>query len=93
MSGGHFDYRQLHIRRIMEDVEKIIRDNDSTELDEWDSRIGYGYTPETIEKFQEAVVTLKRAAIMAQRIDWLLSGDDGEESFHERWDEELKGEE
>ena len=24
------------------------------------------------------------AGIYAQRIDWLLSGDDGEDSFHER---------
>jgi hypothetical protein len=26
---------------------------------------------------------------MAQRVDWLISGDDGEESFHQRWKEEL----
>ena len=29
------------------------------------------------------------AAIYAQRIDWLLSGDDGEESFKRRLKEEL----
>ena len=33
---------------------------------------------------------LKQAEIYAQRIDWLLSGDDGEESFHERLKEELE---
>jgi len=32
---------------------------------------------------------LRKAAIYAQRIDWLLSGDDGEESFLERLKEEL----
>jgi hypothetical protein len=27
---------------------------------------------------------------MTQRIDWLMSGDDSEESFHSRWDTEIK---
>lgn len=33
---------------------------------------------------------LKRARVYAQRVDWLLSGDDNEESFHERLKEELE---
>lgn len=32
---------------------------------------------------------MKQAEVYAQRIDWLLSGDDGEESFHERLKEDL----
>jgi len=32
---------------------------------------------------------LKVASVYAQRIDWLLSGDDGEESFLKRLKEEL----
>lgn len=32
----------------------------------------------------------KKAYIYAQRIDWLLSGDDGEKSFHKRLKEELQ---
>jgi len=32
---------------------------------------------------------LKKAQIYAQRIDYLISGDDGEESFRERLKEEL----
>ena len=32
---------------------------------------------------------LKKAYIYAQRVDWLLSGDDGNESFIERLTEEL----
>jgi hypothetical protein len=32
---------------------------------------------------------LRVAAVYAQRIDWLLSGDDGEESFLKRLKEEL----
>jgi hypothetical protein len=32
---------------------------------------------------------LRVAAVYTQRIDWLVSGDDGEESFLERLKEEL----
>lgn len=48
------------------------------------------YTDETIQIFSDAVKALRKAAIYANRIDWLLSGDDGEESLKERLEEELK---
>ena len=38
---------------------------------------------------REAIKQLKIAAVYAQRVDWLLSGDDGEESFIERLEENL----
>jgi hypothetical protein len=50
----------------------------------------YKYPLEVIEKFKEAVVILKKAEIYAQRIDWLLSNDDSEESFFKRLEEDLK---
>lgn len=48
------------------------------------------YTEETIREFRNAIGVLKRARVYAQRVDWLLSGDDNEESFHERLKEELE---
>jgi len=59
------------------------------EKDSFGCDIGYHYKPETISKFEEAAVLLRMAKIYSQRIDWLVSGDDGEESFHERLEEEL----
>lgn len=50
----------------------------------------YGYTEETLAKLRKGIGMLKQAEIYAQRIDWLLSGDDGEQSFHERLKEDLK---
>lgn len=88
MSGGHFDYKQHHIRDIAEMVDELIASNDDTSLNEWGAQVGRCYSPETIAKFREASATLHRAAKMAQRIDWLVSGDDGEESFHRAWKEE-----
>lgn len=85
MSGGHFDYKQYHIDDIVSKIEYLIETND--EANEWGN--SRGYLEETLAKFKEALTTLRRGAIMAQRIDWLVSGDDGEESFHQRWEEEL----
>lgn len=44
----------------------------------------YGYSKETIREFKKGLNILRKAVVYAQRIDWLLSGDDGEDSFHER---------
>ena len=50
----------------------------------------YKYPDEVIEKFKEAVKILRQAEVYAQRVDWLLSSDDGEESFLKRLEEDLK---
>lgn len=42
-----------------------------------------------LDDMKKGLMALKVAAIYAQRIDWLLSGDDGEESFKRRLKEEL----
>lgn len=47
------------------------------------------YTEETIKEFKNAIRALRIAQVYAQRVDWLISGDDGEESFHERLAEDL----
>ena len=104
MSGGHFDYWQYHIDRIAEDVKDVIVKNNvevpGRNHQPWDydsdgnlydwSKYYYCFSPETIEKFKEAYSKLQEAYIYAQRIDWLLSGDDGEETFHERLKEDLE---
>jgi hypothetical protein len=83
MSGGHFNYDQYKIGYIADEVEQLIEEN-SNEKEE------YKFSEETIARFREAWFALKKAQIYAQRIDWLVSGDDGEDSFHRRLKEELK---
>lgn len=85
MSGGHFDYQQYRISDIAEEIRNIIKNND-VENEFGNKR---GYSNETIKKFWKAVELLEEGAIYAQRIDWLLSGDDGEDSFHKRLREDL----
>lgn len=64
-------------------AEKYIRENKRTLPNR------HEYSDETIGEFKKGLDYIRKAAVYAQRIDWLLSGDDGEESFHERLKEEL----
>jgi hypothetical protein len=89
MSGGHFDYKQYAIDAIVREIERLVKFNNANSVSEWGQRNGRDYSDETITKFKIAVDILSQAAIMAQRIDWLVCGDDGEETFHQRWDEDL----
>ena len=49
----------------------------------------YKYPDEVIEKFKEGVKIIEQAQVYMQRFDWLLSGDDGEDSFLKRLEEDL----
>ena len=90
MSGGHFNYRQHTLLDMVDDIRFAILMNDSKEKNECGDNIGNRYSPETIAEFEKAVKALKLAYVYAQRIDWLLSGDDGEDSFHKRLQAQLK---
>ena len=89
MSGGHFNYKQHHLLEIAEDIDSAIFNNNSKEKNEWGDNIGNRYNAETINEFETARKVLKLAYVYAQRIDWLLSGDDGEDSFHIRLQAQL----
>ena len=92
MSGGYFNYDQYKIGNIADSVEQLIISNDSKELDEWQCSKGRGYTEATISEFRTALRLLRRAEIYAQRIDWLVSCDDEEGTFHYRLDLDLAAE-
>ena len=95
MSGGHFDYEQYKLEQIADSIERVIEGNKKEVTNEdkwiyWDNRIYYyNYPDEVIEKFKEGVELLRKAQIYAHRIDWLVSGDDGEQTFLERLKEDL----
>lgn len=80
-------------------VQDLIRDShgDRNEAEEYaiahhhtmPNRHGYRFL--TLQQLKRAVHYLRKAAVYAQRADWLLSGDDSEESFHERLKKDLAG--
>ena len=105
MSGGAFDYNQYKIGYMVDQIEEVVVKNGVEKTPEdlkeegwrdpdWykkypEDLFHYKYPDEVIEKMKEGIEVLKRAQIYAHRIDWLLSGDDGEESFLRRLEEDL----
>jgi len=77
MSGGHFDYQQYRLRDIASEISKLLNRND---LD---------LRSETRTRFEEAIRALHVAEAYVQHIDWFVSGDDGEDTFHERLKKDL----
>ena len=90
MSGGFFNHSQYNLDQISADIEDEIYYNDSEEVNEYNDKRGNGFSEDTIQEFKLAVWYLKQAFVYTQRIDWLLSGDDGEETFHERLKKDLE---
>jgi hypothetical protein len=105
MSGGAFNYDQYKIGYIVDQIEEVINSNGREKTEEelkqeawrnpdWykkypEDLFHYKYPDKVIKEMKKGVEVLKRAQIYAQRIDWLLSGDDGEESFLRRLEEDL----
>lgn len=106
MSGGRFDYLQYRLTDIAEDIQKEIdrsgKEKTAEEIKEeswhdakWyeiypEDRFHYKYPDEVIEKFKKAVKIINEAQIYMHRIDWLLSGDDGDDTFLERLKKDLE---
>jgi Na+/phosphate symporter len=80
VSGGHFDYNQFNIESVADEIDSLVEKNAAGQ---------YQFSDETIEKFRQAEKLVRRAAAMVQRIDWLVSDDDGEDTFHARWKEDM----
>ena len=106
MSGGAFEYNQYKIGYIADQIEHEIERNGRSKTKEelrdeswrdpdWYEKYPedlnhYKYPDDIIEEFKNAVKYLRIAEVYAQRVDWLLSGDDGEESFRTRLKEDLQ---
>jgi hypothetical protein len=104
MSGGAFDYNQYKIGYIADQIEHEIERSGRPKTQEeikddfrdpsWYEKYPedlnhYQYPDDVIKEFKNAVKALRIAEVYAQRVDWLLSGDDGEESFRSRLSDEL----
>ena len=103
MSGGAFDYNQYRIRQIWEDIQEQLdkqgKEKSKEDLKYYDKeyfekypeeKYNETYSEEVQQIFKEAIEVLKKAEIYTQRIDWYLSGDDGEDSLVSRLKSELE---
>ena len=94
MSGGTFDYKQYQINDIIDQIDGIKLRIDlptNEEINSNGSLKSYFNEPDKIkEELDKALNLLRLSSIYVQRIDWLIAGDDGEDSFHKRLKEELE---
>lgn len=105
MSGGAFNYQQYKIGYIADQIEQVINKcgqektreeiKDEFRNSDWyekypEERFHYQYPEEVLLKMKEAINSLRIAETYAQRIDWLLSGDDSEDTFLSKLEIELK---
>jgi hypothetical protein len=86
MSGGTFGYSQYSIKEIYEIIE--------LHLELQGNETEYGgeypiYEQQVLKHLQDAIECLKKAYVYANRVDWFLAGDDGNENFIKRLNEEL----
>ena len=94
MSGGHFEYNQYRIRDIWETIRaELDRQGNQKPDDEYyygeEDKYYPTYSKQVQDIFSHAIKYLKLAEIYSQRIDYFLSGDDGEENFIKRLEEEI----
>lgn len=102
MSGGAFDYNQYKIRQIHEDIQQELdkqgKEKSKEDLRYFDKEYFEKYPKERFEHvyredvqqiFKDGIKALKIAEIYAQRIDWYLSGDDGEDGLVSRLKDDL----
>jgi hypothetical protein len=106
MSGGHFDYLQHRfeweiIEPIQEWIDRNGKEKTKEELEDsgfrWydddedpQEKFHYKYPDDIIAEFKNAIHYLKMAQIYTQRIDWMVSGDDSEDSFRQRLKEDIE---
>lgn len=105
MSGGALDYVFGRIETAAEDVEQYIARIERGEEDEYFKPHEYymKHNPDrkefadgkrlkeaVLSRLRDAAKALRVAAVYAVRVEWLMSADDGWESFIMRTDEELE---
>jgi len=79
MSGGHFEYKQSYIKPIADEIEIFLNNIYASQY----------LLAKTRKEIEKGLIILRKAAIYAQRIDWLISGDDGQDDFMQRLKDEL----
>lgn len=71
MSSGFFTYNSYELEEIKQNLLDIIDKNE--------------FSSETIEKFKETKELIELTLDKIKKVDYLLSGDTGEETFNREW--------
>jgi len=78
MSGGHYNGMEYRILMVADDIANDLK------------RYGHEYSKEIVSKIGETEHCLRRASEMLLRVDYLISGDDDDETFLKRLENEVR---
>jgi hypothetical protein len=82
MSGGHFgDYDYYKVSQFADELEVEIRHNGKAGTDGDHSNWYPNHDPDVIEYLKEQVPKLRKIADIMRHIDYLYSGDIGDDGF------------
>lgn len=73
MSGGYFNYEERRLETIAEKLREAV--NNAQER---------GLSDRTVREFKRALRLVEHTYAYLHRIDYFLSADDSEETFHEQ---------
>ena len=80
MSGGTFDHQDWVVSQLADQMRDIIESAENENQ----------YSEETMAVLMQAEKHLRLAAVYIHRIDWLVAGDDGEDTFHARLEQDIE---
>ena len=76
MSGGYFNYSRFTVQQeIIERLQELISKNED------------GYNSDILNKFRECLINFEDGCTLLHHIDYLVSGDIGEDRFWEKLDD------
>jgi len=82
MSGGSLDYSYVRVQTLAEDIQQQIDSNNVKN----DLGFSNEFSEETLSKMQQTENMLITVSKLAKEVEWLLSGDTGEDTFKENFD-------
>ena len=78
MSGGHFgDYDYYKVAQFADELEVEIQNNNKPDEYEYAPNL----SPETIKYLRKQLLKMRKMAEIMRHIDYLYSGDHGDDSF------------
>jgi hypothetical protein len=87
MSGGHFNdcgYEYYKVSQFADELEAEIQNNGREGSKEDNYEWYPNHEPEVIEYLKEQLLKMRKIAEIMRHIDYLYSGDHGDDSFMER---------
>lgn len=90
MSGGYFEYKQHYINDIIDKLEKFLEDQKNKEREEVDDF--YVYPDNIIVHAMYTLNLLKLSQVFLNRLDYLFSYDESEDSYIENLKKDMKNE-